>query len=118
MEATIDVADAAERGVMVLPDDPDVQERRQIGHVRRPLCQQPLAKPARCDIGNTQIEDEERDHDREHAVAERLHPARVGQTSEPLLRTVGVGLVDEGRRAATHGETLLAPVADSHPALT
>ena len=87
MQTPIDVADAGERRVVVLPHDPDIQERRQVGDVGRPLLQQTLAELARRDVRDTQVEHQQGDHDGVHGVTERFDAAGVRQPGEALLGT-------------------------------
>jgi hypothetical protein len=62
-----------QQGVVVHPHDPDGQEADHVGEVVRPVVSEhPGAEPLSAD--RQQVEDEDRDGDGEHAVAERLGP--------------------------------------------
>jgi hypothetical protein len=57
------------------PDDSDRHEAREVREKRRPLVEDG-AEQVIAGIGrDAELEDEERDRDREDAVAERLQPA-------------------------------------------
>ena len=68
--------DVAEHRVVVDPDGPDDDEAHQVGDVRRPEGEERRAEP-RAGLRHGDREDEQRDREREDAVAERLDPVRV-----------------------------------------
>ena len=63
--------------MVVDPDDPDHEEAHDVAGVRGPLLQQRLAEPVLGVLGHVDLQHEQRDGDREHAVAERLDPAHA-----------------------------------------
>ena len=77
----VDAAQTAEDAVVVQPDDSDVQEREQVGDVLRPLLPEAMGE-ASLPASGTELEDEQRDGDREDRVAEGLDAAR----GEPVDR--------------------------------
>ena len=54
------------------PDHPDRQEARDVREIRRPLVQDPAQQVIARVRRHAELEDEQRDRDREDAVAERL----------------------------------------------
>ena len=78
----VDLAELAKHGVVIDPHDPDREEARRVGEVRRPEVEQRLAEiPVLLDVGDDDLEDEQRDRDREDAVRERLEPALLHTAS-------------------------------------
>ena len=78
---------------MVQPDDPDRQERSEVGEVRRPAGGEGTEEVAVGNLDgvwNLEVEDEQRDGDRHHAVAERLDPGGRGEARRRLRSLVGV----------------------------
>ena len=64
-----------EDGVMIHPDDPDRDEAHREPRVGRPQLQQPVReRVAAVGRRHLDLEHEQRDGDREHAIAERLQP--------------------------------------------
>ena len=68
-------AQPADHRVVVDPDDPDRQERHDIGRVLGPVAEQRVSERVmRLDLRDVDPEHQQRDRDREHAVRERLEP--------------------------------------------
>ena len=57
------------------PDPSDGEEAGGVGQVRGPLIGYATPEISKCRLGHVDLEDEQRDCDREDAVAERLYPA-------------------------------------------
>src|SRR3989475_12923792 len=76
-ERAIGARHLAHDRVVVHPDEPDREEADRVSDVGRPDVQQPGAQVGmrRADLG-VHVEDEKRRGDSEHAVRERLQPAR------------------------------------------
>jgi hypothetical protein len=68
----IHAVDEMEQPVMVDPHDADRREAGQVGRVRWPLLGQPRSERPFARMRHLELEDEQRDRDREHAVAERF----------------------------------------------
>ncbi len=69
--------DLLEEIVVVEPHDEDRRETRQIGEIDRPLMAERTQKGSPAQISRVRhfdIQHEQRDRDRDHAVAERLKP--------------------------------------------
>jgi hypothetical protein len=72
--------------VVVDPDDPDRRERDGVGGEVRPLPAQLVREAdARPDAGDVEVEDEQRDGDRQNAVGERLVVTAVPSRVQPPL---------------------------------
>ena len=70
-----DLPQPGEERVVREPDAADREETRAIGEIRRPRVEDPLQKIV-ARLGNVEIEHEQGDRNREHAVAEGLDPVR------------------------------------------
>ena len=73
----VGVLHASEDAVVCEPDPSDRDEARGIAQVRRPLISDAAPQMIELGLGNADVENEQRDRDREHTVAERLGPAGV-----------------------------------------
>ena len=73
-EPPVDAADSAHHPVMLDPQDPDRDERHQVGHVRRPRVEQIVDEPG--GVGRLgQVQDQQGQGDGEDAVDERVESA-------------------------------------------
>ena len=75
VERPIDPREAVELGVVVEPDDPDCEKAREEREVRRPKLGECMPEAVLSRVGHLELEDQQRDRDREDAVAERLDAA-------------------------------------------
>jgi hypothetical protein len=74
----VGLAQAPDHHVVVDPDDPDGQERDHVGHVHLPLADQSAEQALTwLEIGQLDIEHQQRDRHRENAVGERFEPVRA-----------------------------------------
>jgi hypothetical protein len=74
-ELAVDHPHLIEEPVVVEPDHPDLGERQQVGEVARPLVPQRAGQGlSLLDLGWPQFDGQQRDHDRQDAVGERLEP--------------------------------------------
>jgi hypothetical protein len=71
----VHAAEPVEEGVVVDPDDADGAEADDVGGVVGPLRAQ-RAQQARAHVRHVQVEHQQRDGDREHAIAEGLRARR------------------------------------------
>ncbi len=77
-DTRVDRADPREYRVMAHPQHADIRERRQVRDVAHPLVAQLLGElPARG--WDRELEDEQRDGDREHAITERFDPIALAE---------------------------------------
>ena len=109
------VPQASEDAVMDQPDPSDRDEARRIAQVRRPLISDAAPKMIELGLGNADVENEKRDRDREHTVAERLGSAVCPAVPHraPLRRPAPLSCARvDGRRRARQ------PEATPPPALT
>ena len=94
----VDPPDQRDGVVVVHPDDPDREEARHIGEVRRPEVEQLVAEVL--GRGDRELEHEQRRGDREHAVAERLEAAGAGLVHGRIVAERGGRLGQSGRELA------------------
>ena len=73
-QALIGGGQAPEDPVVGHPDPADRQEAGRVREIRRPLIGDPAPEIVEVRRRHVHLEDQQRDRDREHAVAERLHP--------------------------------------------
>jgi hypothetical protein len=77
-QRVVDADDVLEDVVVVDPHDADAEEADHVAEVRRPETDQRFTEVlARLDVGHADLDDQQRDRDREDAVAERLQALRV-----------------------------------------
>ena len=77
-DSRVDLQDPREGGVVAQPQHADVGERRQVRDVTHPLLAELLGElAARC--RDRELEDEQRDGDREHAIAECFDPVALAE---------------------------------------
>ena len=65
------------------PNTADRQEAREIGQVGGPLLEDPGQEIVELVGRDRELQDEQRDRDREHAVAERLQPVGLEVVAHP-----------------------------------
>jgi hypothetical protein len=86
-QAAIHALEVSENCVVVDPDDSDDSEADDVGGLRRPPIEQRVRELTVLDLRYRNLEDEQRDRDREDPVAEGLEPAgghrRSGSTRSP-----------------------------------
>jgi len=75
-ERGVDASQPAEKPVMGDPHATDCQEARHVRQIGRPLMLQIVAEMTQI-RGNLYLQHQDRDRDREHAVAERVHPTLI-----------------------------------------
>ena len=80
-QAGVDSMDAGEQIVVADPDRRDVQERREIGDIRRPLPQQFVEELSALAARTVQVEYEQGDGDGKDAVAERFDASAFREPS-------------------------------------
>ena len=77
-QGAVDGGDALEDVVVVDPDDADDDEAHDVRGVRGPLVREVTSEVARLRVGDAHLDDEQRDGDREDAVAERFESRLFG----------------------------------------
>ena len=86
-DTCVDRADPREHGVVAHPQHADIRERRQVRDVAHPLVAQLLGElPARG--WDRELEDEQRDGDREHAITERFDPVALAEAGSSSIAHV------------------------------
>ena len=75
-EPAVGARDQLEHAVVVHPHDPDHHEREHVGDVGRPLVAERAREVAGAHVRDLDLEDQQRDRDRDDAVAEGFESAR------------------------------------------
>ena len=73
-EDAVDAAELPQDRVVVHPDDPDGEEADRVADVGGPEPDKLVREAVLAELGNLDVQDEQRRGDREHAVGERLQP--------------------------------------------
>ena len=116
---TVRVLQTAEDPVVDQPDPADREEARHIRQVGRPLVSDPLPEILETGLGHADLENQQRDRDREDAITESFDPTRTpaishaDDTTPPrtaLMTQISGRPPDTYRRAS-----ISVPPAD-HPA--
>src|SRR4029079_1102836 len=102
----------AKHSVVIDPHDPDREEARRAGEVRRPEVEDGATElPGLLDVGDDDLEDEQRDRDREDAVRKRLEPALLHTASLERGPVVKPGLSDAFTRTGVRSGRSASPPA-------
>ena len=99
----VDELEPAEDAVVREPQAADRDEAGQVAEVLRPLVEDAVGEVVQFLRGHRQVEHQQRDRDREHAVAERLGAARLpaaGHACAPRAGTLSVDVAVTGGSAA------------------